>query len=124
MADWARSHGLDPSGNGAFSADPDGDGYSNGAEFAFGASPVAAGSSLQQSRISGGLLIISYLARQIGFTYSVQTSGNLGNGFGPASGITPLPSVSQDGVPAGWTRMEFSVPIGGDAFYRVAAIPN
>ncbi len=121
---WARAHGLDPAGNGSLAADADGDGYSNATEFAFGASPVASGSTLQQATVAGSTLTVRYLARTIGYTYVEQISSNLPGGFVEAPGVNSVPSTSQVGVPSGWVRMEFTVPVTGSAYYCVRAVPQ
>ena len=122
--DWAQSHGLDSEGNGARSADADGDGHPNRLEFAFGKSPLAADSSMLQMSSSASNFTIRYLARTNGLTYAIQRSTDLRTGFAEATGITPTISSSQDDAPSGWQRMEFSVPISGGAFYRVQVTEN
>ena len=124
LAQWASAHGLDPNTDGSFSADPDRDGYSNGAEFAFGSSPVLPSASLQQVQRSGNNFVISYLARQAGFVYHVQRSADLRSGFSPATEVETKNTSSQVGVPEGFVRREFSVPVSGGAFYRVVATPQ
>jgi endonuclease I len=117
--EWVRSHNLDPQGNGAAAADPDGDGHSNRLEFAFGRSPVASDPSLLQMTTTTLAMTIRYLARTSGYTYTIQRSTDLLTGFVEASGVVPVVSESQDGAPSGWRRMEFSVPASGSAFYRI-----
>lgn len=120
---WAQSHGLDPLGNGARGADPDGDGHPNRLEFAFGGSPVSGdGPMLAGSEDSPGSFKVSYLERLEGMTYKIQRADDLRSGFSDATSVAAVVSQSQSGVPAGWRRMEFFVSSAGTAFYRVQAV--
>jgi hypothetical protein len=121
---WAASYGLDPAGNGAPTADPDGDGYDNNLEFAFGTNPTVGTPALLSATRSGANVSVSFL-RLIGSasaTYTVQTSSNLATGPWTPTGITPTTAgVDQTGVPAGYERVSFTAVASGNAFYRVVA---
>lgn len=116
---WAQSFGLDPQGNGAREADPDGDGHTNRLEFAFGKAPNAADAPLVEAGVVGDVFTLTYLAREAGVTYHIQRSADLNSGFADATDVVPALSASQSGVPSGWQRMHFSVPLSGAAFYRI-----
>ena len=118
---WADSYGLNPATNGAPTADPDGDSFSNAQEFAFGTNPTQGNAALTRASLSGGNLTVTYLERNSDVTYAVQNTSNLAAGpWNPAS-VTPTTAVDQTGVPTGYTRKQFSVPATGSGFYRVTA---
>lgn len=122
---WASGFGLDPATDGAPAADPDGDGYLNDLEYAFGTNPTEGNGAVVEATSDGLTLLVAYLALDSGATYTVQSVADLATGDWASAGITPTASSNQTGVPVGYTRMEFSVsdPSGGN-FYRVeAALP-
>ena len=119
---WARGFGLDPSGSGARDMDPDADGLANRTEFFFGSDPTAANASTAQMGTSGsGQRVLTFLAFAGGATYEVQTRADLASPPWTPSGLTPTPSTDQSGVPAGYRRMECTVPAAEKAFYRISA---
>ncbi len=117
---WVASFGL-TGGDALRTADPDGDGFTNFQEFAFGTSPIAANGSLSTSQRVGGNLVVTYLERNSGVNYQVQSSTTLQAPWGAAAGITFLSPVDQAGVPADYTRVSFSVPVGTREFFRIEA---
>jgi hypothetical protein len=121
---WAASYGLDPATDGAPTADPDGDGYDNSLEFAFGTNPTVGTPALLAATPSGANVSVTFV-RLIGSasaTYVVQSSSNLSAGPWTPTGITPTTAgVDQTGVPAGYERVGFTALAEGNAFYRVVA---
>ncbi len=117
---WAAAFGL-ASEDSARDADPDGDGFTNFQEFAFGSDPTQPSGSLVTSERDGGELIVTFLRRDSGVSYEVQTSTTLTPPWSEATGISHLDPVDQTGVPAGYTRVSFSVPVDGIGFFRIEA---
>jgi hypothetical protein len=118
---WADSYGLDPATNGAPTADPDGDSFSNAQEFAFGTNPTQGNAALTQASVAGGNLTVTFIERDSGVTYAVQNTTNLAAGPWNPAAVTPTTATDQTGVPTGYTRKQFSVPATGNGFYRVTA---
>jgi hypothetical protein len=123
---WASGFGLDPDvttgpNAGAPTADPDGDGFNNQQEFAFGTNPTLGSPSLLSTTASGGNLIVRWLERA-GVTYNPQSTANLATtAFGPDAEISVVAGPADPAPPAGYTRKQFTVPATGNKFYRVTA---
>ncbi|MDA1340567.1 MAG: DNA/RNA non-specific endonuclease [Verrucomicrobia bacterium] len=117
---WATGFGL--SGvNAEPGADPDGDGLSNAAEYAFVTSPMdGASRAVVQSSISGGIKI-TWLQRN-GVTYVVKSGTDLKTGLSP--GIVSQVKVSPQpvGLPEGVEQYEASLSGGTQGFLQVEAI--
>jgi hypothetical protein len=118
---WAIGYGLDPAGNGAPAADPDGDGFSNSTEFAFGTNPTIGNPALVRTAAVGGQVLISWLQRIDSPTaYTVQEAADLATGpwvTSPVqveSGAGPVP-------PADYEWKQISVTPEGKKFFRVTA---
>jgi autotransporter-associated beta strand protein len=121
---WASGYGLDPATDGAPAADPDGDGFSNNSEFAFGTVPTTATPALLSTSTSGGNLTVSWMERDSELEYTVQSTTSLTVDFAADPSILPATSGSQVGVPAGYTRKQFTVSASGKKFFRVRATGN
>jgi hypothetical protein len=108
--------GSDASGT----ADPDGDGMNNNAEFAFGTSPIDGSSrAVTQSSVTGGAKI-TYLQRS-GVTYTVKSSTDLTAGF--TGTVIPSKSDPQPGgLPSGYEQWEATLTGGGRRFLKVEAV--
>ncbi|MFZ4483509.1 MAG: hypothetical protein ACOYOL_05955 [Chthoniobacterales bacterium] len=125
---WAIGYGLDPLVTtgptaGAMSGDPDNDGFNNAAEFTFGTIPTLGNAALVSTVKSGSNVLLTYLQRNSGLTtpYVLNSRTSLSSGSWANSGVTPTTAGSQAGVPSGYTRMQFSVPVvTGSRFYQVA----
>jgi len=120
MQIWADGFGLGQA-NAEPGADPDGDGLSNAAEFAFGMSPVNGSSrAVTQSSVTGGIKI-TYLQRS-DVTYTVRSATSLVAGFNGT--VTPSLSVTQPaGLPIGYNQYEATFTSGGDkGFLKVEAV--
>jgi len=100
-------------------ADPDGDGMNNSAEFAFGTSPISGASrAVTQTSVAGGIKI-TWLQRS-GVTYAVKSTDNLGSAF---SGQVSFSPVSPQPVGLGDYEQYEATLTGGDrGFIKVEAI--
>jgi hypothetical protein len=112
--------GFNLSGDDALgTADPDGDGMNNSAEFAFGTSPISGASrAVTQSSVVGGIKI-TWLQRS-GVTYAVKSTDNLESVFsGPVSSspVSPQPSGLGD-----YQQYEATLTGGAKGFIQVEAI--
>lgn len=116
---WAANYELLLS-DGEPWADPDGDGYDNSREFAFGMDPTKPTPALSQTSRSGSDFTVSWLERTDGtMSYSVRGSADLRKWQAASAevgtgGSTPAP-------PEGYLRRQFTVPAAGKNFYRVAS---
>jgi hypothetical protein len=104
----------------AGTADPDGDGMNNNAEFAFGTSPVDGSSrAVTQTSVTGGIKI-TYLQRN-GVTYTVKSATDLATGF--TGTVTPsITSPQPTGLPMGYEQYEATLTGGDRGFIQVEAI--
>jgi hypothetical protein len=117
---WASDFGLDPATNGAPTADPDGDSFTNAQEYAFGTNPTQGTGSLLSSTASGGNLVVTWLQRS-DVTYNVQSTGNLSTSFANDGTVSVVDGPVSPTPPAGYTSKQFTVPASGSKFYRVTA---
>ena len=100
-------------------ADPDGDGMNNIAEFAFGTSPVSGASrAVTQTSVAGGIKI-TWMQRS-GVTYEVKSTDNLGSVFsGP---VSSSPVSPQPGGLGDYEQYEATLTGGDRGFLKVEAI--
>jgi hypothetical protein len=116
---WASGFGLDPATDGAPTADPDGDSFTNSQEYAFGTNPTQGNGSLLTSTASGGNLVVTWLQRS-DVTYNVQSTANLATtGFANDGTVTVENGPTEPAPPVGYIRRQFTVPATGAKFYRV-----
>lgn len=102
--------------------DPDGDGFSNLQEFLFGTSPTASTGSLVTLTQTGGGLVLTWLERENGASYSLLESTTLGGGSWAASAVIPALD-DQTGVPTDYDRWTATIPVGaGSKFFRVQGV--
>ena len=115
---WALEYEL-RGANALASADPDGDGWSNAQEFAFGTSPVDVSTrAVTQSSVTGGIKII-YLQRS-GVNYAVKSSTDLTTWL--TGTVIPSKSDPQpDGLPRGYEQWEATLTGGEKGFLKVEA---
>lgn len=90
--------------------DPDGDGFNNQTEYLFGSDPQTGGGSLVQTTSVGGDLVIRWNQRNGVTNYKLQESLTLALGSWVTSTLIPAADVNQVGVPAGYTRIQVTVP--------------
>jgi hypothetical protein len=127
---WATIYGLNATVTtgptaGAPAADPDSDSFTNQQEYAFGTNPTQATAGLLSSSTSGGNLTVTFLAREIGLTYNVQTTDNLSttafSNNGTVTGSV-VDGPTSPTPPSGYIRKQFTItPSGSRNFYRVNA---
>jgi len=119
---WAGSYGLDPAVTtgptaGAPTADPDGDGFNNQSEYAFGTIPTAGNGALLTTSVNGSNMVVTWLQRTdaAAGAYKVKTTTNLTTAFTVDATLTAAvgPASDQSGLPTGYARKEVSVPITG-----------
>jgi autotransporter-associated beta strand protein len=119
---WLTNHPSLTGTNTNATADPDGDGFTNGSEFAFGGNPTAGSASLANARPSVTNMEVSFLAATNGVSYVVKTTTNLASGPWTNAAVTISNAPDQGGtIPTNYVRRQFSVPIGTNGFYRIDA---
>ena len=123
LADYLGGFGL-TGANAAGTADPDGDGMDNNAEYAFGTDPTS-GASRQTTLISStGEIKLLYLQRNSGISYSVKSFTDLTTSFESGTTVTPVATSPQPAdVRIGYTQYEAALSTVGIAkgFLRVQA---
>jgi len=118
---WAAGYSLDPATNGAPGADPDGDGFLNSSEFAFGTNPTTGNPALVRTSTVGGQVVMSWLQRiDSSSAYTVQETSDLALGPWTTSPATVQPGTGST-PPAGYEWKQISVTPAGKKFYRVTA---
>ena len=126
-ATWLTNYPSLTGTNALRSANPDGDPYDNGMEFAFDGNPTIGSPAFLTAANSGTNAVFNFVARKNppgGATYQVQVTTNLAAGPWTNSNLTVSNSANQNGlnIPADYERREFVVPATGNGFYRVRAI--
>jgi hypothetical protein len=121
---WATSYGL--SGADALPAsDPDKDGLNNNNEYAFGTNPTVSNASLLSATTTGGNMTVTWIERNSGFTYAVQSTVNLATtAFANDGAVTVVAGPTDPAPPTGYTRKQFTVPASSNKFFRVRATAN
>ena len=117
---WAGSYGLSGASAGA-SADPDGDGFNNAQEYAFGLNPTNASGSPAVLSQGSSQVKLTFLQKETGgITYAVKSASSLSGGF--TNSVTPQEAADQTGVPTGYRRYEATLPTStGRGFLKVEA---
>ena len=117
--DWIAGYKFSEP-NALASADPDGDGWSNAQEYAFGLVPNVAGGTLVKIENSGAGAKMTYLQRS-GVTYTVKSASDLPAGF--TGTVTPSKSDPQPGgLPSGYDQWEATLNSGDKGFLKVEAV--
>lgn len=104
-------------------ADPDGDGFTNQQEYAFGTNPTEATAGLVSTVSVDGQLVVSFLTRE-NLSYGVQTTDNLASiAFAIDEAIAIENGSLEPAPPTGYIRKQFTITPSGDRnFYRVIAM--
>ena len=105
-------------------ADPDGDGMDNDAEFAFGTNPVSGASRAVTLTSGTGEIILTYLQRKTGVTYTVKSLSDLTTPFDSGTPVTPYLSGNQGNLPsADYERYEAKLTTNSSrGFLQVKAV--
>jgi hypothetical protein len=108
------------------SADPDGDGYTNAHEFAFGGNPLASGSGGTRLSASGANITYSFLRRKNAndASYEVRLISDLSQDFSTGTLLSPNVRDPQPvGLPADYEQVDVVTPMSGPrGFLRVRAM--
>ena len=105
-------------------ADPDGDGFINGNEYAFGGNPTVGTPGLLSARSADGNIEVAFIAlSNAASNYTVQNTTNLSTGPWTNYAVTLSNSTDQSDIPLPeyYLRRQFVVPItpGTNNFYRL-----
>lgn len=105
--------------------DADGDGFNNLQEFLFGTTPVSANGALVTPTASGDKLVLRWLQRESGATYTLKRSATLTTeSWVPAVQI-PILDPDQTGAPTDYDCFTVTLPTtGGAQFFRIEGREN
>lgn len=118
--EWSGATGYNLAPDDGRADDADDDGYSNLQEFLFGTPPDSGTGSLVTTTPGTGNVVLTWLQRTGVSGYSLLENTDLG-AWSP-SAVTPAVG-DQTGVPAGYTRMQATVPTTGPkTFLRVQGV--
>jgi hypothetical protein len=117
---WGSGFGLSGADAGP-NADPDGDGFSNAQEYAFGLNPSSAGGEPAVLSQEASQVRLTFLRKDAGgISYAVKSASSLSGGF--TNSVTPQEAADQTGVPTGYKRYEATLPTStGRGFLKVEA---
>ncbi len=124
FASYASKYGL-TGANAAPGADPDGDGFSNATEFAFGMNPSKADALPVSVTALDGKITVTWTRRKNTLiNYTVQSSPSLSGAAVTWATVTPAPTVQVLGdVSAEYERVKAEITMSGATkFYRVETI--
>jgi len=104
-------------------ADPDGDSFNNGVEYAFDGNPTVGSPAMLTAAGAGSNAVFQFTGLQGAATnYTVQSTTNLSTGPWTNPGVTVTNAADQSGLllSNSYERREFIVPAAGsNSFYRV-----
>jgi autotransporter-associated beta strand protein len=104
--------------------DPDGDGFSNREEFLFGTSPIATDGSLNTAIPGTGTLVLRWLQRETGASYTLKESDTLAAGsWSAVASPSAVRDANQTGAPSGYGYHSVTLPTSGQGrFFIIEAI--
>lgn len=121
---WAASYNLTGAAR-LQAADPDGDGFSNAQEFAFGTNPTVPNFKLFEMAENSGQLVVTFLWRldPADAMYDIRSSTDLTAPFVNGTGMTVYGVSDQSSLPsANYERTSVRLPISGArGFIRMEA---
>jgi hypothetical protein len=109
---WLTEFQLDPATTGLPEADPDGDGFNNRSEYAFGTNPTVPNGALLSTTATNSVFRASWNGPAQGVTYSVLSTTNLST---TPFAIDPATLSEDAGI------MSFTNSATGNKFFRVRA---
>jgi hypothetical protein len=103
---WADSYSLANGTDRAKNSDPDGDGFDNATEFAFGLNPTVREAEVFSATPSGGNYVVTFKKRKLASeaTYDFRSSTDLTQAFTPGTATS---------VDANYEQVSVSIPITG-----------
>ncbi len=106
--------------------DADGDSFTNLQEFLFGTSPIAGNGSLVTTAASGNNLVLRWLQRETGTTYTLKQSPTLATGsWSNVPSPLSAPDPNQSGTPTNYDRYQVTLPTsGGKLFFQIQGVEN
>jgi autotransporter-associated beta strand protein len=106
--------------------DADADGFTNLHEFLFGTSPIAGNGALVTATAGGGNLVLRWLQRESGASYTLKQSDSLAAGFwSPVVSPLPAPDPEQSGAPVDYDYFTVTLPTSsGKLFFRIEGQEN
>ena len=106
---WADAYGLTSRTQ---NLDPDGDGFNNALEFAFGTDPTVRNSEVFTAVTSGSNYVVTFKKRKLASdaTYEFRSSSNLSQAFSAGTLLTAGPTTS---VNADYEQTSVSIPLSG-----------
>jgi hypothetical protein len=109
---WADGYSLANGTNRAKNADPDGDGFNNAMEFAFGLNPTTRDAAVFTAVKSGANYLVTFKKRKSAAeaTYDFRSSTNLTQTFSAGTALTPGTATSIDSK---YEQVSVSIPITG-----------
>ncbi len=106
--------------------DADGDGFTNLQEFLFGTSPIAGNGSLVSITPGNGNVVLRWLQRESGSTYSLKQSATLAvESWATVGSPSPAMDANQVGAPTDYDYYTVTLTTSnGRLFYRVQGVEN
>ncbi len=106
--------------------DADADSFSNLQEFLFGTSPIAGNGSLVTTTSNNGNLVLSWLQRENGATYTLKESTTLAiDSWTTVIAPNPVLDVDQTGAPVDYEKYSVTLPSNdGKRFFCIEAVEN
>ncbi|NBS14714.1 MAG: hypothetical protein EBT57_07920 [Verrucomicrobia bacterium] len=118
---WADGYSMASGTARAKNSDPDGDGFSNALEFAFGTNPMVRNAEVFSANVSGSDYVVTFKKRKLtsDATYDVRSSTDLTQAFNLGTAMTLGTATSVD---TNYEQVSVSLPLSGErGFVRMQA---